>query len=94
MPRPVRVVHYINQFFGGIGGEEKANSPVQVRDGPAGPGRALQQLLGGEGTVVGTIIAGDNYVVEEKGPAMQAVRQALQRYKPDVVVAGPAFEAG
>ena len=33
---PVRVVHYLNQFFGGIGGEEKADVPVEVRlgDGP------------------------------------------------------------
>ena len=94
MVKPVSVVHYVNQFFGGIGGEEKANSPVQVRDGPVGPGRALQQLLGSEGTVVATIVAGDNHVVEEKETALAAVRETLKRYKPSVVVAGPAFEAG
>ena len=27
---PVRVVHYVNQFFAGIGGEDKADLPVQV----------------------------------------------------------------
>ena len=32
MGGPLRVVHYVNQFFGGIGGEEKANVPVEVRE--------------------------------------------------------------
>ena len=29
----IRVVHYINQFFAGIGGEEKADIKPEVRDG-------------------------------------------------------------
>ena len=29
-----RVVHYINQFFAGIGGEEKAWFPAGLVDGP------------------------------------------------------------
>jgi betaine reductase len=90
----VKVVHYLNQFFGGIGDEEQANSPVEARQGVVGPGRALQQVLGGDGTVVATIIAGDNYVVEETDAAMQSVREILRQYRPDVVIAGPAFEAG
>ena len=27
------VIHYMNQFFAGIGGEEKAGIPPEVRDG-------------------------------------------------------------
>ncbi len=42
----MRVVHYINQFFGGIGGEEAAGSPLEERSGSVGPGRLLEQLLG------------------------------------------------
>jgi glycine reductase len=38
MNRKVRVLHYINQFFGGIGGEEKADTPLQVR--LTGPSRS------------------------------------------------------
>lgn len=94
MAKQLRVIHYINQFFGGLGGEEKANIPVEVKEGSIGPGRVLQQALGTSGTVVATIICGDNYIVEEKEQAMKAVRAALDKYKPDVVVAGPAFEAG
>ncbi len=40
MAQPIRVVHYVNQFFGGIGGEERARTPLEVREGPLGPGRA------------------------------------------------------
>ena len=55
---PLRVVHYINQFFGGIGGEEHANTPVNVRSGPVGPGRGLEQQWGGAAHVVATLVGG------------------------------------
>jgi len=41
-----RVAHYLNQFFGGIGGEEHAGAAPILRDGPVGPGAMLQQCLG------------------------------------------------
>lgn len=94
MANPIRVVHYLNQFFGGIGGEEQANAKVEVREGPVGPGRPMQQLLGDGGEVVGTIICGDNHINESKDIALDAIRQALSDMKPDLVVAGPAFDAG
>ena len=43
METPLRVVHYLNQFFAGIGGEEAANIPPRVQQGPVGSGRPLQQ---------------------------------------------------
>ncbi len=92
--QPLRVIHFLNQFFGGIGGEEAANTPVQVQEGPTGPGLALQQVLGDKGSVVGTIIAGDNFFNEHGEEAGRAVLEAIDRYKPDVLVAGPAFNAG
>ena len=89
----MRVVHYLNQFFGGIGGEEKASIPLEVRDGPVGAGRLLQQLMGDRGSVVATIICGDNHINEEPD-ALKAVTRSLREAKPDVVIAGPAFDAG
>ena len=94
MSRQLRVVHYLNQFFGGIGGEEHANSPFEVRNGPVGPGNALQQSLGDRGTVVATFICGDNYFVEETEAGAAAATKALDELQPDVVIAGPAFDAG
>ena len=31
-----KIVHYINQFFAGIGGEEKADIVPEVREGAVG----------------------------------------------------------
>lgn len=42
----MRLVHYINQFYAGLGGEDAAALGPRVLDGPVGPGRLLQQLLG------------------------------------------------
>ena len=42
----LRVVHYLNQFFAGIGAEDKADTPPGRREGALGPGRLLQQALG------------------------------------------------
>ena len=94
MSSPLRIVHFLNQFFGGIGGEEKANVPVEVREAPVGPGRALQQLLGEQGSVVATIICGDNFFSENRDSAVVSVTQALKEVNPDVLMAGPAFDAG
>lgn len=91
---PLRAVHYVNQFFGGIGGEERADLPVEVRPGAVGPGRGLEQRWNGAARVVATIIGGDNFVTTEVEAATTAVRAALQQLRPDVVVAGPAFNAG
>jgi len=88
------VVHYLNQFFGGIGGEDKAHVGPQVSDGPVGPGRAIQNALGGQGEVVATVVCGDNYFSEKTEAATEEVLQLISSRKPDVVIAGPAFEAG
>ena len=46
----MRVVHYLNQFFGGQGGEEAAHLAPHIQDGAVGPGRLLEQVLGGRRT--------------------------------------------
>lgn len=92
--KTLKVVHYINQFFGGIGGEDKAGVGPQARDGAVGPGRAIQQLLGSEGQVVATVICGDNFFVENTESATKETVQLVASYQPDVLIAGPAFNAG
>jgi glycine reductase len=89
----LRVVHYLNQFFAGIGAEDKADAPAGQRQGPIGPGRMLQQALGDRGEIVATVYCGDNYMAE-KPAAIEEVLQMIGEHHPDVVVAGPAFSAG
>jgi len=91
---PIRVVHYLNQFFAGLGGEEKANLSVEVRSDALGPGRLLNQLLGTTGRVVATIVGGDNYVGERSDDAARTIEDALRSLQPDLLIAGPAFDAG
>ena len=43
-----RVVHYINQFFANIGGEEMAHIEPELREGFVGPGMALNNAWKGE----------------------------------------------
>jgi glycine reductase len=92
--QPLRVVHYLNQFFAGVGGEAAAGAPLEIRHQPVGPGRALQAALGDQAAIVATLVCGDNYFNDQRETARAAVREALRALKPDVVVAGPAFEAG
>jgi glycine reductase len=90
----IRVAHYVNQFFAGIGGEAAARTPVTVRPEPVGAARALAAALGDGAEVVATIVCGDNHFHDERDLARNAVRDALRALRPHVLVAGPAFEAG
>lgn len=90
----LKVVHYINQFFAQIGGEEKADIAPEVREGVVGPGMALNAAFGDDAEVVATIICGDSYFNENMDAAKQAILDMVAPYKPDVFVAGPAFNAG
>lgn len=90
----MKIVHYINQFFAGIGGEEMADHAPEVRDGAVGPGLAIQAGLGESGSVVATVICGDNYFGENLEAATEAILEMVKKYEPDMFVAGPAFNAG
>lgn len=90
----IRVVHYINQFFGQIGGEEKANTPPEIREGIVGPGMAFKAAFKGEAEIVATVICGDSYYAENEAKAKAEVLEMIKSYKPDIFIAGPAFNAG
>ncbi len=90
----LRVVCYLNQFFGQLGGEEKAGVGPQVIPGAVGSARAVQQALGAAATVVATVLCGDNYVAEQPESAVEALLSLVAAQSPDLVVAGPAFQAG
>ena len=90
----IRVVQYINQFFAQIGGEEKADIPAELREGPVGPGLAFNQAWGEEAEVVATIICGDSYFNENLEKAQAEVLEMVKSQNPDMFIAGPAFNAG
>lgn len=89
-----RIVCYVNQFFGQEGGEEKAGMGFLVKEGPVGPAVLLKSLFGDEGEVVATVICGDNYFAENVEKAVNEGLKLITELKPDVLIAGPAFNAG
>lgn len=90
----MNVVHYINQFFGGVGGEEFADTPPKVLQGPVGPGNLLSQLLPEDSRVVATIVCGDNYAVENQKEVLSLITAQVKEAHADLFVAGPCFNAG
>ncbi len=92
--KKLRVVHYLNQFFGQIGGEEKANTGFIVKEGPVGPGWVLQKELGDRAEIVATIICGDDYFASNPDQNAEEGLKLVAPYQPDLFFAGPAFAAG
>ena len=94
MMSKLKVVHYINQFFAGVGGEEKADIKPYVEEKVMGPGMALNGQFKGEAEIVATIVCGDSYFGENIEKAKAAILEMVKKYEPDLFIAGPAFNAG
>ncbi len=87
-----KAIHYINQFFAGIGGEDTADYKPEIREGAIGPALALSTMLNAE--VTHTIICGDNYIGSNTDEAIKEILGFLEGKEFDIFVAGPAFQAG
>lgn len=88
-----KAVIYINQFFAGIGGEEKADHEPELREGLVGPALALNSMLA-EAEVTHTIICGDNFMGSNEDEAVKRILEMLAPLEFDIFFAGPAFQAG
>jgi glycine reductase complex component B subunit gamma len=89
----VRAVHYLNQFFAGLGGEEAAETPPTRLDGAVGPGRGLQAQLEGIEIAV-TLTCGDDYFGEHEESALARLLELLEAENPELLLCGPAFGSG
>ncbi len=87
-----KCIHYINQFFAGIGGEEKADYEPEIVEGVVGPGMALEKSLDAE--ITHTIICGDNYMGTHEDEAIEKILKFMEDKEFDMFVAGPTFQAG
>jgi len=90
----IKVLHYLNQFFAGIGGEEKAGQDVLFLSEPVGIGSVLENALKAHVVEYATIACGDNYFHEAEENALRAMGAAIDQFHPDIFLAGPAFNAG
>ncbi len=87
-----KAILYINQFFGQIGGEDKADFEPELRVGHVGPAPEFAKQLDAE--ITHTIICGDNYMGSNTEQATAAILGMMEDIKPDIFLAGPAFQAG
>lgn len=92
--KKLRVVHFLNQFFGQLGGEEKATSGFVIKEGPVGPGLAFQKELGDKAEIIATLICGDDFFSRETDKNAEEGVKLLAPYKPDLFFAGPSFAGG
>lgn len=87
-----KAILYINQFFGQIGGEDKADFAPEIREGKVGPALEFAKNLDAE--ITHTIICGDNYMGSNTEKAVEEILQMLADKEFDIFLAGPAFQAG
>ena len=92
--RKFKFLHYVNQFYGQIGGEDKAGQPPVIKTGPVGPGTALEQFFESKAEIIATIICGDNYFAENQENATKEILNLANKYRFDGLIAGPAFSSG
>ena len=89
----MKIVHYVNQFFAGMGGEDSAGTGPELRDGAVGPGRKLASLLGDEHEIIATAVCGDDYAASHADFAADLIAQAKERGA-EMIIAGPSFTSG
>jgi glycine reductase len=94
MKSKVHVVHYINQFFAGMGGEEQAGASLQIREGAVGPGKGLMEASAERLEIMQTMVCGDNFFQDHTDEVLKEIGRVVEQTSPDVLIAGPAFNAG
>lgn len=87
-----KAIHYINQFFAGIGGEDKADYAPEIVEGTVGPAMAMNEILNAQ--ITHTVICGDNFMGSREKEAVEAILGFLEDKEFDMFIAGPAFQAG
>jgi len=92
--KKLRVVNYLNQFFGQVGGEDKAGVGFTVKEGPVGPGLALRKALGDRAEIVATVICGDDFFAANVEENAREGAKLAASYRPEIFFAGPSFAGG
>lgn len=88
-----KAIVYLNQFFGQIGGEDKADFAPEIREGQVGAAMAFNAALK-NAEVTHTIICGDNFMGSNEEEAVEKLLGFLEDKEFDIFLAGPAFQAG
>ena len=90
----MKAIHYINQFFAGIGGEEMADQTPVFHDKLIGCSMMLNAMCKPDIEVTNTIVCGDNYITNHTEEALKEIFAFLDTKEFGIFFAGPAFMAG
>jgi glycine reductase len=89
----LKAIHYINQFFGQVGGEEMADCEPEIREGALGCVRIFNSLAKNV-QVTHTLVCGDNFMASHTEEALERLTKFLEDKEFGMFIAGPAFNAG
>lgn len=88
----IKIVQFLNQVQAGLGGDERMDVKPQAQNGAVGMGMILKSIVMSSGAdIVGTVICGDNYFLENKEKALEDITAMINEFKADVVICGPAL---
>jgi glycine reductase len=90
----IRAIYYLNQFFAGIGGEDKADIALGFSEKPLGPAKRFQELAKERIEIVRTAYCGDNYFADHEAAVLASVSEIMKAQEINFVIAGPAFGSG
>lgn len=92
----LKALYYINQFYAGIGGEQKADIGLRIFEEKKGPAIGIDKYWNNEMEITKVIACGDNYINNNNKYELllPEIDKIIEEIKPDVFIAGPAFNAG
>lgn len=90
----IKTIHYVNQFFGQIGGEEKAVSPLKILESSLALGKQIEANFGGSIEITKSLICGDNYSAENMESLLPEIIRIVKESEAGFFIAGPSFGAG
>ena len=88
-----KAIHYLNQFFGQVGGEDMADYEPAMHDGALGCSNIFNAVSKNV-EITNTLICGDNFMASHADEAVERCLKLLEGKEFDVFIAGPAFNAG
>ncbi len=88
-----KAVLYLNQFFGQIGGEDKADFEPQLLEKAVGSAGIFNASAKGV-QISHTLVCGDNFMASHTEEALKRCLELLKGVSFDMLIAGPAFNAG
>lgn len=89
----MKVIVLLDQMQAGLGGKEKANTPLGGKKLAMGAADTYDKVLKkNDSEVLGTFYCGTDYYQENKAEVQRKVTKMCDKMQADVVIAGPTYD--